>query len=205
MQNVRQIKTIIVFSVVIFRKFLWSWSLCQDRRTFKGQETADVPFCLSTSSQFPSRPAWSMATVFEVTTSFGTFCWNFFRDSIMQVADRPGDISILTHIFVSDNRTVVLDGPGAWPPCSWISALNHHTYLFYDNNHQSHKIFILFVFWANKHLFCLCYCLLVLFFILLLRLYLYKNEKVATVRTQVASAYFDTWKPSCNFLLYLVG
>ena len=25
----------------------------------------------------------------------------------MQVADRPGDISILTHIFVSDNRTVV--------------------------------------------------------------------------------------------------
>ena len=153
----------------------------------------------------PSRPAWSMATVFEVTTSFGTFCWNFFRDSIMQVADRPGDISILTHIFVSDNRTVVLDGPGAWPPCSWISALNHHTYLFYDNNHQSHKIFILFVFWANKHLFCLCYCLLVLFFILLLRLYLYKNEKVATVRTQVASAYFDTWKPSCNFLLYLVG
>ncbi len=25
----------------------------------------------------------------------------------MQVADRPGDISILTHIFVSDNRTVL--------------------------------------------------------------------------------------------------
>ena len=127
MHNVRQIKNILLFSVVISRKFLWSWSLCQDRRTFKGQETADVPFCLSTSSQSPSRPAWSMATVFEVTTSFGTFCWNFFRDSIMQVADRPGDISILTHIFVSDNRTVVLDGPGAWPPCSWISALNHHT------------------------------------------------------------------------------
>ena len=25
----------------------------------------------------------------------------------MKVADRPGDISILTHIFSSDNRTVV--------------------------------------------------------------------------------------------------
>jgi len=26
----------------------------------------------------------------------------------MRVADRPGDISILTHIFVSDNRTVAI-------------------------------------------------------------------------------------------------
>lgn len=25
----------------------------------------------------------------------------------MKVADRPGDISILTHIYVSDNRTVL--------------------------------------------------------------------------------------------------
>ena len=33
---------------------------------------------------------------------------------IMQVADRPGDISILTHIFASDNR--IPDGPGKLIP-----------------------------------------------------------------------------------------
>ena len=60
----------------------------------------------------------SMATVFEVTECFGTYIWIFFSEIvfIMQVADRPGDISILTHIFVSDNRTVVLYLGAA---CSW--------------------------------------------------------------------------------------
>ena len=59
-----------------------------------------------------------MATVFEVTECFGTYIWIFFSEIvfIMQVADRPGDISILTHIFVSDNRTVVLYLGAA---CSW--------------------------------------------------------------------------------------
>ena len=36
--------------------------------------------------------------------------------AIMKVADRPGDISILTHIYVSDNRTVT---GGLWP-VKWI-------------------------------------------------------------------------------------
>ena len=65
----------------------------------------------------------SMATVFEVTECFGTYIdWIFFSEIvfIMQVADRPGDISILTHIFVSDNRTVVLYLGAA---CSWKLAV----------------------------------------------------------------------------------
>lgn len=36
----------------------------------------------------------------------------------MKVADRPGDISILTHIFQSDNRTVA----AGWWPVTWISS-----------------------------------------------------------------------------------
>ena len=92
-----------------------------------------------------------MATVFEVTECFGTYIWIFFSEIvfIMQVADRPGDISILTHIFVSDNRTVVLS-QGA--TCSWNSQ-DSQSYL--GINTPTYKIipsqlkpFILFCFWC---------------------------------------------------------
>ena len=67
--------------------------------------------------------------------------WDYllnFRDTfiIMQVADRPGDISILTHIFVSDNRTVV-NSFGA--PKSWDFVYIGNGSVTYEEKQKSAK------------------------------------------------------------------
>ena len=99
-------------------RHLWSWNFTS-RSKFnirRGPIPDQAAFRVQILS--PQENIKSMATVFEVTECFGTYIWIFFSEIvfIMQVADRPGDISILTHIFVSDNRTVVLYLGAA---CSW--------------------------------------------------------------------------------------
>ena len=101
-------------------RHLWSWNFTS-RSKFNIRRRGPIPDQATFRVQITfslQENIKSMATVFEVTECFGTYIWIFFSEIvfIMQVADRPGDISILTHIFVSDNRTVVLYLGAA---CSW--------------------------------------------------------------------------------------